>query len=87
MTKRFSIALVFGLCYFFFAMTGCRPPSTDLDHEEVTIVDTLYKRSLSEFREELDSICNARHDSLVQVKVDSLVDRQLADLIKLTTRE
>jgi len=87
MTKPLSIIFAVLLICLLSIFTGCRPPSLDLDHEEITIVDTLYRRAITDFRKELDSICDAQHDSLVQVKVDSLVERQLGDLIKLTTRE
>jgi len=70
-----------------FLCSSCRLPTAELTPEEMDLLDTLYANRVRDLRPELDSSCTARHDSLRQRAVDSLVELQLTEIKKLTRRQ
>lgn len=64
--------------------TGCVDDS--LQQEEIfrQAVDTLYHKRIKKFGQEIDSICNARKDSLIEYNMDSIRQVRLREIEKLT---
>ncbi len=49
-------------------------------------VDTLFERRIKPFNDELDSICSAQMDSLVESKIDSIRKVRLKEIEELINK-
>ncbi|MBP9196238.1 MAG: hypothetical protein KBF35_01130 [Saprospiraceae bacterium] len=63
---------------FFF--TSCRLDGDQLSPEEKNTVDTLYTNQLNEWRNKIDSICNAEKDTIFVQLVDSLKSERMEEI-------
>lgn len=63
--------------------TGCFEDTAKFEAEFKNAVDTIYLRQVRSFNEELDSICAAQKDSLIESSMDSIREVRLQAIEKL----
>lgn len=80
--KIIAISFLFSL--WLSACEDDRKPT--LSKKDLIAVDTIYKNQISGLRKTLDSICDARHDSLVVVAADSMIIIRLKEIAKQRAR-
>ena len=70
-----------------FSLFGCNDqPLNTLNKNDLITVDTLYKNQVTALRKTLDSICEAKHDSLVAIAADSMMLIRLKEIAKQRAR-
>jgi hypothetical protein len=74
-------------CLLLIMLAACTPePAPTLSFNEREQVDSLFKLHVDSLRPVLDSLCNARLDSAVQFKTDSLMKMRMAEIEKYLQR-
>ncbi len=81
--KAFPILFLVAI---FFSCENDQGVTVRLTSRERTKIDTLYAESNKVLRPQWDSICEARHDSILNFAVDSIVSARLIEEIKLRER-
>lgn len=77
--------------FVFCGLGACTdPPPPSLNSKDREIIDSLYKLQVQDLKNEADSICDSRHDSLLEVYIDSMmtlrkfeIERQLQRIRQL----
>lgn len=65
-------------CILALSWGGCAKRTVKLDRDMLRAIDTIAAKQINVLRPQLDSLCDARFDSLVAVAMDSImVVRQL----------
>ena len=59
---------------------ACSEPQITLNKNERMEADSLYGERLKPIRAELDSLCDIRHNELLQKRVDSIVEIRKIEL-------
>lgn len=62
------------------------PPPPTLGYKEREIVDNLFREKADSLKPIIDSLCNARFDSLVQRNVDSMMEVRTTEIQKYLER-
>ncbi|GIV31271.1 MAG: hypothetical protein KatS3mg029_0622 [Saprospiraceae bacterium] len=77
-----SLARILWLCLLGgWIWPGCtEPPPPVLNYKERLLVDSLYNKGVDSLRPILDSICQVHFDSIVQSKVDSMMQERLHEI-------
>ncbi len=71
--------LLFTFYFLLFASCTADPPPT-LNYKDREMVDSLFRKEVSTMKPILDSLCNMRHDSAVQHKVDSMIKERQSEI-------
>ena len=74
--KHKNILILVVLSFF----TSCGLDGDQLSPEEKNTVDTLYTNQLNEWRNKIDSICNAVKDTIFVQLVDSLKSERMEEI-------
>ena len=78
------LSLLSALCSL---LCNCTPdPAPTLNFQERGVVDSLYKLQLDSLKIVLDSLCEVRHDSAVQFKVDSMMQERQSEIDRYLER-
>ena len=79
--KKLIIILVIGFA-------SCTDPNAgQLTEAQLALVDTLYNRDIDSIRIFYDSLCDAQHDSIFKVAVDSILEVRLKEIEQLRSIE
>ncbi|MCB0522637.1 MAG: hypothetical protein H6577_10970 [Lewinellaceae bacterium] len=73
-------------CIAFLAAACTEDPPPTLLYKDREIIDSLFKIQVDSLRPRFDSLCNARFDSAVQYKVDSIMRERQAEIQKYLER-
>lgn len=84
MAQHKTFAFWAGLALLASACTADPPPT--LLYKDREIIDSLFKIQVDSLRPRFDSLCNARFDSAVQFKVDSMMGERQAEIQKYLER-
>ncbi len=76
--KKNIIAQVFA-CITCLAVSCTEDPPPTLLYRDREIIDSLFKMQVDSLRPQFDSLCEARFDSAVQHKVDSMIKEREAE--------
>jgi hypothetical protein len=69
------------LVLILFSLGACtEDPPPRLDANDRKLIDSLYRLEVKVLDDQLDSLCDARFDSLVQLAVDSMYTERLAEM-------
>ncbi len=73
--------------FYLFLQTACTadPPPT-LTYKDREVVDSLFRMEVDSLKPLLDSLCDMRHDSAVQHKVDSIMGERQSEIDKYLER-
>ena len=72
---------------FFFLLESCTPdPEPTLNYKDREVVDSLFRMEVGILKPVLDSLCEMRHDSAVQFKVDSMMKVRQAEIERYLER-
>lgn len=65
----------------FSGLAACTdPPPPSLNSKDREQIDSLYKLEVKALKEETDSLCATKHDSLLQVITDSIMSLRRAEI-------
>lgn len=86
--KKFGLATVFCLLSCVFCLfQNCTPdPPPTLNFKDREIVDSLYALQVDSLKTLYDSLCEMRHDSAVQFKVDSMMEVRQSEIERYLER-
>ena len=85
---RMKMVRAFCLLSFVVCLSpSCTPdPVPTLNFQERGVVDSLYKLQIDSLKIVFDSLCEVRHDSAVQFKVDSMMQERQAEIERYLER-
>lgn len=82
-----KLALPVAILFCLTAWSGCtEDPPPALSYKDREMIDSLFRMKIDTLRPYLDSLCEARTDSMVKRNADSIMDERLGEIQRYLER-